>query len=118
MNCLFSCRMPARLTRCILAVAFAAMALPSAAALAQTPDTAAAPSAGSPDTLINGRPAQRAGDQAQTGGEAKPAAPETSPNVLINGKPAVTGGNCPGGVPITSPNVFINGKPAVIGCSK
>jgi uncharacterized Zn-binding protein involved in type VI secretion len=117
MDCLFSGRTPARLTPRILAVAFAALALPSAAALAQTPDTPATPS-GSPDTIINGRPAQRAGDQAQSGGEAKPAAPETSPNVLINGKPAVTGGNCPGGVPITSPNVFINGKPAVIGCSK
>jgi uncharacterized Zn-binding protein involved in type VI secretion len=115
MDCLFSGRTPARLTPCFLAVAFASMA--SAAVLAQTPETAATPS-GSPDTIINGRPAQRAGDQAQSGGEAKPAAPETSPNVLINGKPAVTGGNCPGGVPITSPNVFINGKPAVIGCSK
>jgi uncharacterized Zn-binding protein involved in type VI secretion len=117
MDCLFSCRTLARLTRGILAVACAAIALPSAAALTQTPETAATPS-GSPDTIINGRPAQRAGDQAQSGGEARPAAPETSPNVLINGKPAVTGGNCPGGVPITSPNVFINGKPAVIGCSK
>jgi hypothetical protein len=117
MGCLFSCRTPARLTRCILAVAFALMALPSAEALAQTPETAATPS-GSPDTIINGRPAQRAGDQVQSGGEAKPGAPETSPNVLINGEPAVTGGNCPDGVPITSPNVFINGKPTVIGCSK
>jgi uncharacterized Zn-binding protein involved in type VI secretion len=43
--------------------------------------------------LINGKPTQRAGDQ--TGAtmplDAPPAAPETSPNVMINGKPAVIG---------------------------
>lgn len=75
-------------------------------------ETGSAP--GSADVLVNGKPAQRAGDQT-TGGRGT----EGSSNVMINGKPAVTGGSCPAdSVPVTSPNVFINGKPAVIGCSK
>jgi uncharacterized Zn-binding protein involved in type VI secretion len=87
------------------------------ASLAQTePATPVPPAAatGSADVLIDGKPAQRAGDPS---GAAE--APQGSPDVLINGKPAMTGGGCPpGSVPITSPNVFINGKPAVTGCSK
>jgi uncharacterized Zn-binding protein involved in type VI secretion len=77
-----------------------------------TPATSAATS-GSADVLINGKPAQRAGDAP---GEAE--ARDGSPDVLINGKPAMTGGCPPGSLPTTSPNVFINGKPAVTGCSK
>jgi uncharacterized Zn-binding protein involved in type VI secretion len=69
------------------------LALPIAVGFAQTPAPPANPVAGSPDTLINGKPTQRAGDQ--TGAtmplDAPPAAPETSPNVMINGKPAVIG---------------------------
>jgi uncharacterized Zn-binding protein involved in type VI secretion len=102
-----------RLRRGRIGWCLALAALLPATGFAQT----AAPAAGSPDTLINGKPAARAGDQPRPQPGAAPVAPETSPNVMINGKPAVTGG-CAGGVPITSPNVFINGKPAVIGCSK
>jgi uncharacterized Zn-binding protein involved in type VI secretion len=68
--------------------------------------------AGSESVLINGRPAQRLGDQA--GGEDG-APGDASSNVLINGKPAAVGGRCPNGAaPTPSPNVFINGKAALL----
>lgn len=70
----------------------------------QAAEPAPGGSAGSPDVLINGKPAQRAGDQVNPNGPP----PETSSNVFINGKPAVIG-NCPNG---HSDSVFINGKPA------
>ena len=46
------------------------------------------PSAGSPTTITNGKPAERAGDRVDASG--LPA--ETSPNVFIDGKPAAIGG--------------------------
>lgn len=98
-----------------LIAAIAASLSAHATAVGQTQQLPPPSSAGSADVLIDGKPAQRAGDQ--HGETAAP--PEGSPDVLINGNPAMTGGGCPAGsVPITSPNVFINGKPAVIGCSK
>jgi uncharacterized Zn-binding protein involved in type VI secretion len=65
---------------------------------------------GSPDTMIGGKPAARAGDSAN-------GAPvvEGSPDVFINGRPAAIAGgrNRCGGVVIGgSANVFINGRPA------
>jgi hypothetical protein len=60
-------------------------------------------SAGSPDVLIEGKPAQRAGDQVTPNG----LPPETSSNVFVNGKPVAIG-NCPNG---HSNSVFVNGKP-------
>lgn len=69
------------------------------------PGQAAEPggSAGSPDVLVEGKPAQRAGDKVNPNG----LPPETSSNVFINGKPAAIG-NCPNG---HSDSVFVNGKP-------
>ncbi len=69
----------------------------------QTPDH----STGSSSVIINGKQAKRAGDVS-----AEDAI--YSPNVFVNGRPAIIG--CKKGVPITSPNVFVNGKPAVLGC--
>src|SRR5215475_12580257 len=66
---------------------------------------------GSPDTMIGGQPAARAGDSTASGGPVV----EGSPNVFINGRPAaiVGGANGCGGVVVGgSSNVFINGKPA------
>jgi hypothetical protein len=60
-------------------------------------------SAGSPDVLVEGKPAQRAGDQVNPNG----LPPETSSNVFVNGKPVAIG-NCPNG---HSDSVFVNGKP-------
>ncbi len=74
----------------------------------------AATSGGSVTTIVNGKPAERAGDRVD--GSGVPA--ETSPNVFIDGKPAAIGGTCPDGTSSASPNVFINGKPASIGCRK
>jgi len=71
-------------------------------------------STGSATTIINGKPAERAGDR--VGADGMPA--ETSSNVFIDGKPAAIGGTCPDGTSSASPNVFINGKPASIGCRK
>src|SRR3990172_473047 len=62
-----------------------------------------APSAGTPTTITNGKPAERAGDRVDASG--LPA--ETSPNVFIDGKPAAIGGACPDGTSSASPNVFI-----------
>ena len=39
-----------------------------------------------------------------------------SPNVFINGRPAII--ECTEGTPILSPNVFVNGRPKVLGCKK
>ena len=67
---------------------------------------------GSPDVIINGRPAQRLGDQ---NGAENGAPGDASSNVFINGKPAAIGGKCPDGTPPTpSPNVFVDGKPALL----
>lgn len=65
---------------------------------------------GSSDTLVNGKPAARIGDDTSNGG----AVVEGSSNVFINGKPAaVVGGKngCGGVVVGGSSNVFVNGKP-------
>jgi uncharacterized Zn-binding protein involved in type VI secretion len=91
-------------------LAAATLALASAAH-ATEPATPAA-SGGSPDVIVNGKPAERAGDR--VGANGAPA--ESSPNVFINGKPAAIGGACPDGTSSASPNVFINGKPTSIGC--
>src|SRR6516165_12348449 len=67
-------------------------------------------SGGSSDTLVNGKPAARIGDDTSNGG----AVVEGSSNVFINGKPAaVVGGKngCGGVVVGGSSNVFVNGKP-------
>jgi len=73
-----------------------------------------ATSGGSATTIVNGKPAERAGDRVDPNG--LPA--ESSSNVFIDGKPAAIGGTCPDGTSSASPNVFINGKPASIGCRK
>jgi hypothetical protein len=75
----------------------------AAFAPARAADPAPGGSAGSPDVLVNGKPAQRAGDRVDPNG----LPPETSSNVFINGKPAAIG-NCPNG---HSDSVFVNGKP-------
>ncbi len=80
----------------------AAMAADGAPATATT---------GSATTMINGKPAQRAGDQTGDGAVAV----ELSSNVFIDGKPAAIGGGCANGAGGGSSNVFINGKPAAIG---
>ena len=69
----------------------------------QAAEPAPGGAAGSPDVLVNGKPAQRAGDKVNPNG----LPPETSSNVFINGKPAAIG-NCPNG---HSESVFVNGKP-------
>jgi uncharacterized Zn-binding protein involved in type VI secretion len=66
---------------------------------------------GSESVLIDGKAAQRLGDQAGAPGNMSGGA---SPNVMINGKPAAVNGKCPNGAPpVPSPNVFFNGKPAM-----
>jgi uncharacterized Zn-binding protein involved in type VI secretion len=65
---------------------------------------------GSPDTMIGGKPAARAGDSANGAPVVK-----GSNDVFINGRPAAIAGgtNGCGGVVIGgSANVFINGRPA------
>lgn len=65
---------------------------------------------GSSDTIVNGKPAARVGDDTSNGG----AVVEGSSNVFINGKPAaVVGGKngCGGVVVGGASNVFVNGKP-------
>ena len=94
----------------MLAALHAPLLVPTAPAHAAEP----ANSAGSATTIINGKPAERAGDR--VGADGRPA--ETSSNVFIDGKPAAIGGTCPDGTSSASPNVFINGKPASIGCRK
>jgi uncharacterized Zn-binding protein involved in type VI secretion len=66
---------------------------------------------GSPDTMIGGRPAARAGDGTASGAPVV----EGSPDVFINGRPAAIAGGrngCGGVVVGGSANVFINGRPA------
>jgi len=66
---------------------------------------------GSPDTMIGGRPAARAGDGTTAGAPVV----EGSPNVFINGRPAAIAGGrngCGGVVVGGSANVFIKGRPA------
>jgi uncharacterized Zn-binding protein involved in type VI secretion len=66
---------------------------------------------GSPDTIIGGKSAARAGDNATS---SVPLV-EGSPNVFINGRPAAIAGGrngCVGVVVGGSSSVFINGKPA------
>lgn len=66
---------------------------------------------GSPDTMIGGKPAARAGDGTASGAPAV----EGSPDVFINGRPAAIAGGrngCGGVVVGGSANVFINGRPA------
>lgn len=104
---------PARWIAASFALAVAA-AMPAGA---QTPGNAGTPgtspggadATGSESVFINGKPAQRLGDQPAGALPGQPGAVETSPNVFINGKPAVV---CANGVKSGSPNVFINGKPA------
>ena len=66
---------------------------------------------GSADTAIGGQAAARAGDATSDAGAAVEGG---SPNVFINGRPAVTVGDktgC-GGIAVGgASNVFINGKP-------
>jgi len=64
---------------------------------------------GSSDVIVGGHPAARQLDTTDGG-----ALVDGSPNVFINGKPAVTTGsrtNCGGVVMSGSKSVFINGKP-------
>ena len=70
---------------------------------------------GSPDAMIEGKPAARVGDGTTSGGPVV----EGSPNVFINGRPAaVVGGKGGCGVIVGgSSSVFINGKPAAVGGS-
>jgi uncharacterized Zn-binding protein involved in type VI secretion len=66
---------------------------------------------GSPDTMIGGKPAARAGDGTASGAPMV----EGSPNIVINGRPAAIAGGtngCGGDVVGGSANVFINGRPA------
>ena len=83
-----------------------------------TPHPNAAPGAsppgviarGSSDVRAGGMPVARPGDASSNGG---PGAVEGSPNVFINGKPAVRAGDrtsC-GVVVQGSPTVFVNGRP-------
>lgn len=66
---------------------------------------------GSTSVMINGKPAQRLGDQAGAPGDTPG---DASSNVMINGKPAAVNGKCPdGAIPTPSPNVFVEGKPAM-----
>jgi uncharacterized Zn-binding protein involved in type VI secretion len=67
---------------------------------------------GSPDAMIEGKPAARVGDPTTKGGPVV----EGSPDVFINGRPAaVVGGKGGCGVIIGgSSSVFINGKPAAV----
>jgi uncharacterized Zn-binding protein involved in type VI secretion len=95
-------------------LAFWLMAVPPVAAQAPAGNEApatppAAPATGSSSVLIDGKPAQRLGDDPTTAAPGQPGAVEASPNVFIEGKPAVY---CVNGVKSGSPNVFINGKPA------
>jgi uncharacterized Zn-binding protein involved in type VI secretion len=82
-------------------------------AAAQAPAPPGAPgvvTGGSHDTMVNGKPVARTGDNASNGGVVV----EGSTNVFINGKPAaVVGGStgCGGIVVGGSSNVFVNGKP-------
>jgi uncharacterized Zn-binding protein involved in type VI secretion len=67
---------------------------------------------GSPDAMIEGKPAARVGDQTTKGGPVV----EGSPNVFFNGRPAaIVGGKGGCGVIVGgSGSVFINGKPAAV----
>lgn len=66
---------------------------------------------GSATTAIDGKPAQRVGDQTGGGGTVTTG----SPDVMIDGKPAATVDKaCVNGVQVGSKTVFINGKPAAI----
>src|ERR1700704_4687969 len=67
---------------------------------------------GSPDAMIEGKPAARVGDATTKGGPVV----EGSPNVFINGRPAaIVGGKGGCGVIVGgSSSVFINGKPAAV----
>ncbi len=68
-------------------VALLAMTLALAGTAHAAEPATPATSGGSPDVIVNGKPAERAGDRpAATGMPA-----ETSPNVFINGKPASIG---------------------------
>lgn len=76
-------------------------------------------SSGSPDVLINGRPAARVGDGSTTHlRPGSPCRPHTSsissgsPNVFVNGKPIARAGDALSGctkVAQGSPNVRVNG---------
>ncbi len=72
-------------------------------------DNKAPNASGSSDVIVEGQSAKRAGD-------IDPADAIYSPNVIINGKPAIIG--CRTGIPVTAKSVFINGKPKVLGCKK
>lgn len=66
---------------------------------------------GSATTTIDGKAAQRVGDQTGNGGTVTTG----SPDVMIDGKPAATVDKaCVNGVQVGSKTVFINGKPAAI----
>ncbi|MBX2808901.1 MAG: PAAR domain-containing protein [Cellvibrionaceae bacterium] len=69
---------------------------------------------GSPDVLINGKPAARLGDKLQKHHKGERRIVEGVNSVLINGLPAVRISdaiNCGGVINEGSPNVFIGDKP-------
>ncbi len=94
-----------------LLLAFPLVSLSAAGPVAaQSPGVPGVVTGDSSDTIVNGKPAGRGGDDTSNGG----AVVEGSPNVFINGKPAAIAGGrtgCGGVVVGGSSNVFVNGKP-------